>query len=152
MKLSAIAAIAALGVALSGCATVIKGSSQSIAISTPPVIGASCVLSSKEGNWTVTSPGVVKVEKSKEDIQARCTKPGYQDGIATIPSDFQGWTLGNLLIPGGLIGFGVDAATGAMNDYPKAFQIPMFPVVAGTAAPAGGSDIKPLSALNKPNS
>jgi len=148
MKLHAIAAVAVLGVAMSGCASIIKGSSQSIAITTPPVTGASCVLSSKEGNWTVMSPGVAKVEKSKEDIQARCTKPGYQDGIATIPSDFQGWTLGNLIL-GGVIGLGVDAATGAINEYPNAFQIPMFPAGGGYGAPHAIDDTaKP----GKPNS
>jgi len=148
MKLSAIAAIAALGVALSGCASIIKGSSQSIAITTPPVSGASCVLSSKEGNWSLMSPGVVTVEKSKEDIQARCTKSGYQDGVATIPSNFQGWTVGNLLL-GGVIGLGVDAATGAINEYPHAFQIPMFPANGGNVAGTGSSDLKPLSSLGK---
>lgn len=126
MKSSAIAAVAALGVALSGCATIVKGSSQSIAISTPPTTGANCTLSSKEGNWMVVSPGVATVEKSKEDIQVRCSKSGYQDAVATIPSDFEGWTLGNLIL-GGVIGVGVDAATGAINEYPHVFQVPMQP-------------------------
>lgn len=126
MKVCALAAVAAVGVAMSGCASVIKGSHQTIAISTPPTTGANCVLTSKEGNWPVTSPGQVTVEKSKEDIQVRCEKPGWQPAVATIPSDFQGWTLGNILI-GGVIGVGVDAATGAINEYPGAFQIPMQP-------------------------
>jgi|SRR5665213_916994 len=136
MKVISIAAIAALGVALSGCATIIKGSSQSIAITTPPVSGATCVLSSKEGSWTVITPGVATVSKTKDDMQVRCTKTGYQDGIATIPSNFQGWTLGNVLL-GGLIGFGVDAATGAMNEYPHAFQIPMSPGAQHMSFPVG---------------
>jgi hypothetical protein len=80
----------------------------------------------------VTSPGVVTVEKSKEDIVARCTKPGWQDGVATIPSDFQGWSIGNA-VAGGLIGFGVDAASGAINEYPHAFQIPMQQLTAAEA-------------------
>jgi hypothetical protein len=124
MKTHAIAALAALGIALSGCASIIKGTSQQIAITTPPTEGANCVLSSKEGNWTVVSPGVAKVSKSKEDIQIRCTKVGWRDATATIPSDFEGWTLGNLIL-GGVIGLGVDASTGAINEYPHAFQVPM---------------------------
>lgn len=124
MKTHAIAAVAVLGIALSGCASIIKGSSQQIAITTPPTDGADCVLSSKEGNWTVVTPGVAKVKKSKEDIQIHCTKAGWKDATATIPSDFEGWTLGNLLI-GGIIGLGVDASTGAINEYPHAFQVPM---------------------------
>ncbi|HEY1710531.1 MAG TPA: hypothetical protein VGG10_19835 [Rhizomicrobium sp.] len=125
-KIVRIAAIGgAIAFTLSGCATIIKGSSQNIAISTPPTEGATCVLTSKEGSWTVTSPGVVKVEKSKEDVQVVCRKPGWRDASATIPSNFQGWTLGNLLL-GGVIGIGVDAATGAMNDYPHTFAVPMI--------------------------
>ena len=125
VKLAAIAVLFCVS-SLSGCASVMKGSSQSIAITTPPVSGANCVLSSKEGNWTVTTPGAVTVQKSKEDILVRCTKYAYQDAAATIPSDFQGWTLGNLLI-GGVVCLGVDAATGAINEYPHAFQVPMTP-------------------------
>ncbi len=124
MKLVFITALVAAGIALSGCASVVKGSSQSIAIETPPTTGANCTLKSKEGSWQVTSPGVVKVQKSKEDIQAVCSKPGWQDGVATIPSNFEGWTVGNLVL-GGIIGVGVDAATGAINHYPNSFQVPM---------------------------
>jgi S1-C subfamily serine protease len=69
----------------------------------------------------------VTVDKSKDDILVKCTKPGYQDASASIPSDFQGWTLGNLVL-GGLIGVGVDAASGAMNEYPGAFGVPMTPI------------------------
>ncbi len=127
MKSGSVAALAALAVALSGCASIIKGTTQSIAISTTPVGGANCLLSSKEGNWPVVTPGVVRVDKTKEDILIRCSMAGYQDAVATIPSDFQGWTLGNLLI-GGVIGVGVDAATGAMNEYPHSFTVPMYPL------------------------
>jgi hypothetical protein len=119
-KLAFILSLAALG----GCASIAKGTSQSIAITTPPTTGAACILSSGQGNWTVTSPCAVTVEKSKEDIQVHCDKPGWQEGYATIPSNFEGWSVGNILL-GGVIGLGVDAATGAVNEYPHAFQVPM---------------------------
>jgi hypothetical protein len=125
--MSSIAAVAALGIALSGCATFITGTSQSVSIMTPPTTGAECVLSSKEGSWNVVSPGTARVEKSKEDIAVHCSKPGWQNAAATIPSHFQGWTFGNIAI-GGLIGLGVDAATGAIHKYPRAFEVPMTPV------------------------
>src|SRR5882724_491759 len=105
MKLNIVVAICATGFCLSGCATVIKGTTQSIVVTSPPVSGAYCILSSAEGNWPVTTPSAVTVDKSKEDILVRCSKPGYQDASASIPSDFQGWTLGNLVL-GGIIGVG----------------------------------------------
>ena len=121
------AAMIVAGVALSGCASIIKGTSQTIAIATPPTAGATCMLSSGQGNWSVYSPGAVTVEKSKEDIQVHCTKVGFQDGVGVIPSNFEGWTAGNLIF-GGIVGVGVDAATGAINEYPHSFQIPMLPL------------------------
>jgi hypothetical protein len=127
-------ALVALVALLPGCASVVKGTSQSIAISTPPTTGATCTLSSSQGNWQVTSPGAVTVEKSKDVMQVRCAKPGWQEGFGTIPSNFQGWTVGNIIL-GGVIGLGIDAATGAINEYPNAFQVPMVPA-APTQAPA----------------
>jgi hypothetical protein len=145
MKLTALAAIAATGIALAGCATVVKGTSQSIAITTPPVDGANCTLSSPQGNWMVVSPGVATVQRSKEDIQVRCDKAGYKQGFATSPSNFEGWTVGNIFFAAGL-GLAVDAATGAINQYPHAFQVPMMP--AETAVPA--ATLKPYA--GKPTS
>jgi hypothetical protein len=73
-------------------------------------------------------------------MQVRCVKPGWQDASAVIPSNFEGWTLGNLLL-GGVIGVGIDASTGAMNEYPNAFQVPMTPAAAAEpAAPATSSE------------
>ncbi|HWA91716.1 MAG TPA: hypothetical protein VG889_16880 [Rhizomicrobium sp.] len=123
------AAVAACAVSLSGCASIIKGSSQQIAIESPPATGASCELSNREGHWTVVTPGVAKVHRSKEDMRVTCAKDGWQTATAVIPSDFEGWTLGNLLI-GGIIGLGVDASTGAINEYPHAFQVPMHQTTA----------------------
>jgi hypothetical protein len=142
MKYQALAAIAAIGIAVSGCASVVKGSHQSVAITTPPTEGATCKLTNGRGSWEVTSPGAVTVDRSKTDMQVLCTKPGWNDASATIPSNFEGWTVGNILI-GGVIGIGIDAATGAMNNYPNAFQVPMTPV--GTAAAPAAAEPAPAA-------
>ena len=126
--------VALAGLNLSACASVIKGGSASVAVTTPPISGANCVLSSPEGSWQLVSPSSVTVSRSKHDIQVRCTKDGYQDAAAVIPSSFEGWTLGNIIL-GGIIGVGVDAATGAMNDYPNAFQVPMVKLDAADTTP-----------------
>ena len=135
MKYHVLAALAAVGVAVSGCASVVKGSHQTVAITTPPTTGATCTLTNGRGSWEVVSPGPVTVDRSKTDMQVRCVKPGWQDATAVIPSNFEGWTLGNLLI-GGIIGVGIDASTGAMNEYPNAFQVPMIPAEGNAAPPA----------------
>ncbi|HTV46295.1 MAG TPA: hypothetical protein VMF05_13370 [Stellaceae bacterium] len=128
-RFAAIVALFAVCSVTGGCASIIRGTTQTIAISTPPAIGAVCDLSSPEGNWQIISPGVASVGKSKNNILIRCDKPGWNSAAASIPSNFEGWTFGNLLF-GGLIGVGVDAATGAINEYPDSFQVPMTQSVA----------------------
>src|SRR6476646_8876548 len=109
MKLKVIAALAALGAALSGCASIVEGTTQSIAITSPPTDGAKCVMTSSEGTYYVTTPGNATVHKTKNDLDVVCKKDGYKDAHTTIPSHFNGATAGNI-IAGGVIGIGIDAA------------------------------------------
>ncbi|MEQ1866793.1 MAG: hypothetical protein ABL996_19320 [Micropepsaceae bacterium] len=147
-KLLTVAVTVLAGVQLSACASIIKGSTASIGVTSPPVTGAICTLSSSQGSWQLTTPGSVTVERSKNDIQITCKKDGYQEAYATIPSNFEGWTVGNLIF-GGIIGVGVDAATGAMNDYPNAFQVPMTPLTSVNAAPIA-PPAPPVAPADKP--
>lgn len=124
MKLSAALAVTALGLTLSGCATIIDGSSEKIGITTGEVTGAQCSLSNGAGHWSVVTPGKVKVDRSKHDMKVVCSKPGLADATATIPSDLNGWALVNFAILD-LPGLGVDAATGAINDYDDTTHVRM---------------------------
>lgn len=138
MKSTTLAAIAALGVALSGCATIIKGTTQQVALSSPPIEGANCTLTNSEGTWFAVTPTSVRVHRTKNDMTIVCKKGGYQDGTKIVESHFNGATAGNILLGGG-IGIGVDAASGADNSYPEVVEVPMTPVSvtpAASAAPA----------------
>ena len=120
MKIRIVALVAALAASVSGCASIVKGSSETIAISTLPTSGAVCTLSNPRGRWQVTTPGRVKVKRSSHDMDVACKALGYGDATGTISSDFQTWTLGNLLI-GGAVGLIVDWSTGAIHDYEHRF-------------------------------
>ncbi len=149
MKFTAVAAVAALGVCLCGCATVVNGTTQSISVNTAPVSGAACTLTSSEGTWYITTPGSAVVHKTKNDITAVCKKDGYQDATATIPAKFGATTLGNVILGGG-VGLIVDAASGANYTYSALTVIPMVQVTAMapmTPAPAPKADAnkKPTS-------
>src|ERR1051326_3425476 len=138
MKSTTLAAIAALGVALSGCATVIKGTTQPVALSSPPVEGEYCTLYNSEGTWSAMTPSVELVTRTKNDLKIVCKKDGYQDATKVVESHFNGATAGNIILGGG-VGIVVDAATGADNSYPEAVEVPMTPVgvtPAASAAPA----------------
>jgi hypothetical protein len=141
MKFSTFVALAAGGFALPGCATMVTGSSEDIAVLTPPVSGATCVLSNAVGSWTVVTPTVGHVQRSTTDMRVKCTKPGYQDADATLPSHFEGLAIGNAATLG--LGMGVDAYTGAINQYPHSIQIPMQPVAAAQAPEPASSTSNP---------
>ncbi len=138
MKIQTIAAIAAMGAALSGCATIVDGTKQSVSVSTTPVEGAACRLTNSEGTWFLTSPGSVEVHKTKNDMTITCTKDGYNVGSQIATSKFGGATFGNI-VAGGIIGAGVDAASGANYYYDNPLTVPLgTPVVtpASSIAPA----------------
>ncbi len=126
-KITGIAALSAF-VMLSGCATIVKGTTQKIAINTPGVTGAQCILTSSEiGKKTVVTPAVVTVSKSRHSIAVRCTKRCYQDGSGIVASNTEAMAAGNI-IAGGVIGLGIDAASGAMNKYNSRNDITMIPI------------------------
>ena len=113
---------------LPSCATLVKGTTQSIAINTPGVPGARCQLKSGAvGTIDVVTPATLTVEKSQEAINVRCIKECYQDGVGVVNSFTEGLAAGNI-IAGGVIGLGVDAATGAMNKYAPETVIVMIPI------------------------
>lgn len=116
-----------LAALLPACATITTGTSQSIAVLTEPP-GASCSLSREGGVIAVVNPtpGTVTVSKSTRDIAVNCTRPGHLPGVASHVAQFQGMTAGNLLL-GGLIGFGIDAASGALSYYPANLTVALPP-------------------------
>ena len=131
MKICPLAAVAALGVALSGCATIIEGSTQSVSVNTTPEDGAQCTLMNSQGSWYVTSPGSTTVHKTKTDLDITCKKPGFAPGHVVAASHFGATTVGNVIAGGG-IGLLVDAQSGANYHYDSPITVPLG---AKTAAP-----------------
>ncbi len=123
-----LALVGACALSFAGCASIIEGDDQQISVTTPGANGANCNLTSPDGTYHISNtPGTVSVGKSKHDIALLCTKTGYENGSAVVPSNFQAWTLGNILLGGfGLIvGLGIDATSGAMHEYPSNVIVPM---------------------------
>src|SRR5215470_8726412 len=106
-------ALFALLILGAGCATVTRGNTQSVSVVAPQ--GAICTLSSSAiSTRTITAPNSVVVEKASENINVHCKKACHRDGTGVIQSTFEEMTAGNILI-GGVIGLGVDMASGAIN-------------------------------------
>jgi len=120
--------VTALAMALAACATITKGTTQSVAIQTPGAAGAQRTpTSSAIGTRSVVTPATLTLEKSQENIQVVCRKGCFQDAVGIIPSHTEGMTAGNVLV-GGVVGLGVDAVSGAMNKYNDNNQFAMIPI------------------------
>ena len=127
---------AGLFLLLAACATLTKGTTQVVAVNTPGVIGATCTLTAPAiGTLKVTTPDTVALPKASDNIAVRCSKECYQEGVGVISSNLEGMAAGNVIL-GGVVGLGVDAATGAINKYSPEIQVAMVPV-AGCGAPPG---------------
>ena len=120
-------AVGVVCLCLGACSTVVEGTSQDIEIATDPD-GAKCELirDGKSIAFVELSPQIVKISKSKNNIKVVCNKTGYKEGTALNSSSTATATAGNLLI-GGLIGVGVDYASGAAYKYEPRTFIKLIP-------------------------
>lgn len=128
--------IAALG---SGCASIVTGHNQSVSVETrakegQTITGAYCRLTNNKGTWFVTTPGSVSVRRSYDDMIVNCDKTGLEPGIASVKSSTKAMAFGNIIF-GGVIGAGVDVASGAAYDYPTLFTVMMGDSVVIDAPP-----------------
>ena len=108
---------------LSGCATIMEGTSQEVLINTTPE-GASCALT-REGQTIARvdpTPGAATIKKTKDDLTIICTKAGYEKATYINKSGNEGATLGNIILGGG-IGWAVDSANGSDNKYDSPVNI-----------------------------
>jgi uncharacterized protein YceK len=120
---------------LGGCGTIVNGTSQTIAVNTEP---PGATLKIDDGSvWT--TPTQVKL-KRKNDYIFTISKEGYQTQIIPINSVLSGWLVGNIVF-GGIIGGGIDAATGAAYTLtPEKVTIsltPLAPNQVDTPPPSG---------------
>src|SRR6185312_44550 len=131
-----LAVLAAAGIAcLGGCGTITQGVHQDISVSSSPP-GAACDLTKPDGTsaGTISStPGKVHVRKTKYDLLMTCKLAGYQDSSTYLKSGIATGTYGNLIL-GGAIGWGIDSAVGADNQYPSTALVTLVPATGAAAA------------------
>jgi 23S rRNA (adenine2503-C2)-methyltransferase len=91
----------------SGCATLIRGNNQKMKFQTNPpqatvnIDGADHV-----------SPVVIKLKRNTPHI-VMVSAPGYQSITFNLRAQWDGATMGNIIMPGGSVGFGLDRLNGA---------------------------------------
>ncbi|MFN3234318.1 MAG: hypothetical protein ACE365_02740 [Gammaproteobacteria bacterium] len=103
---------------ISGCASIVSGTTENVDIRTMPE-GAKCRLENPKGSWmSKKTPENVKIHTAYDDLQVTCTKPGYKKTTKQFKSQTKGIVFGNVIF-GGIIGGGIDLADGAAFYYPK---------------------------------
>ena len=127
-------------VQLTGCASIVTGTTQSLAVETrtyngQEVMGANCRLTNSKGTWFVTTPGSVTIHRATASpLAINCNKEGQQQlGVASIKPKSKGMTWGNLLF-GGVIGVITDGVTGAAGYYPSPITVIMEAITTAAAA------------------
>ena len=108
-----VAVLAAAGITLTaGCATITRSSSETVTFKTTPS-GAS--VKTSHGHYCPSTPCALRLKRNKE-FTATIEKEGCETAQATVSYGMQGegtaMMAGNIVF-GGIIGAGVDAATGA---------------------------------------
>jgi hypothetical protein len=141
--------IVAAGIALSGCATITRGTSERFRIESNPV-GANITLSTGQ---TCITPCHLHL-KRKHDFTATAAKPGYETQTANITTNVRIGGLaavsGNVLI-GGIIGAVIDGSNGAMKDLsPNPLVFTLRPDFAAVAAESVAS-IAAVASTPEPN-
>ncbi len=103
--------LSALCGALSSCATIFCGSKKKVTFdSNIPVESATLTIDGRR-HYNVTFPYVAKVKRGFDDTFVTAESEGYQKTNLTIEKNFNAVSVINLI---DILGWGIDAATGAM--------------------------------------
>ncbi|MCG7391437.1 translation initiation factor 2 [Microvirga sp. ACRRW] len=127
MRLSILAVLAG-SLSLGACATVTRGTTEQITFdSTPPA-----EMRTSTGLTCPTTPCTLDISRKSEFI-ATFSKQGYQSQDVMVQTRLAGagaaGFAGNVLV-GGVIGMGVDAATGStLEHYPNPVTVSLVPLV-----------------------
>lgn len=102
---------------LTSCATIFTGTSDAITFNSTPE-GAKVY---EAGIEKCTTPCTYKVSRSLSQKTVELRKEGYENKVVGLDSKFNGVSILNLF---GLLGWGIDAATGSLKKYDtKVYEI-----------------------------
>lgn len=117
--------------ATASCASVFSGSSQLVTVMSDPS-GAHCTLT-RDGKvvaQVVSTPSAVKLDKSAKDMTVACEREDYEEAKVVVSSTHDAWSSAGNILAWGIffpIAMGVDAASGAMNEYPDSVLVQLNP-------------------------
>jgi uncharacterized protein YceK len=107
----------------SGCATIVRGTTEPITIECPNCPGAVCTLRNKKGVWTVTAPGSIVIPRSDDPLKVTCEKDGKVVSVSGESGVSTGAVVGDALLFG--IFSAANASTDAHREYPDTIVVPI---------------------------
>ncbi len=110
------------GLAFTGCATIVSGRHQEVQV----ISSQSGAKASTEGQFIMT-PGAFTLRRDTNHV-ILIEKEGYISETATVTSGLGPAVAGNIIF-GGLIGWGIDAASGSQYKlYPETVNVALRPI------------------------
>lgn len=137
--------VAVLCAALGGCASVSRGTSETISVATTPS-GAEATVSGLDQPFVCTTPCAFTTARSA-DLTVSIAKEGFEPQVIPLTKEVTATGgagfAGNLLL-GGVVGMGVDAVTGAAMDHkPNPVIVTLKPIAPPPAPPRVRNQRKP---------
>lgn len=139
MKASILAALAVASLLLSGCASIISGSTQTVSVmpmTEGRIAAGQCTLTNKKGSWVTPAGGTVTVKKAGDALQDRCedSHSGTLGTAAAEKSTQVGWAVANFFLWDlCTISCLIDFTSGSIYEYPSQIQVVMYPSTAPEA-------------------
>ena len=131
MRLARVAVVLCAGGSLAACATVTRGSKDAWVVNSEP---SGAKVETTNGHQCAATPCAIKMRR-KSEFTATITKAGYKPATVAVTHKTANagaaGVAGNVLV-GGVIGLGVDLATGASQDLtPNPVNIKLEPLEGG---------------------
>lgn len=121
-----------------GCATITKDDSQPVAFRSEPQGAVVSINNIPRG----TTPTTIMIKRSSKRQMIRYELEGYRTETFRLGKSVSGMTVGNIIF-GGLIGAGVDIASGKATNYEDSVHVKMIPLDSPEADPAKKEEEKP---------
>lgn len=123
MKYIIVFSVLASAFCFSGCATITKDDSQPVAFSSDPQ-GAIVKINNIPRGVT---PTTIMVKRAMKKQMISFEMEGYHSETFKLEKSVAGMTFGNIIF-GGLIGVGVDIATGKATNYEESVHVKLIPL------------------------
>ena len=117
MRTRNVAALAAVMVAASGCATITSDSHQPVAFKAPGCAkqALTCTARNKRGSWDFAAPATVQIRRSDDQLHIDCEGPGGFRHKESVPSRIGAKIVASAV----MLDFGiVDSITDKHREYP----------------------------------